>query len=109
VMEDQYYIVDLRKEFSGQKYVTFWGPANCGYKWPLPWAGKYTLGNIEVDPAYYSKPDGSRFPVLCSVVDALAVNPDPGDIDNDTGPVLRMTPSIRRLLRRNRLRHVVAG
>jgi hypothetical protein len=94
-----YYIVDIRSEWSSQKYVTFWRPKSAGYTWPLPWAGKFTAETLLGEWAYYNTPDQSRFAVACEDVESLGLTePAPGDIDGDAGPVLRNTKSNRRKL-----------
>ena len=99
-----YYIVDLRDEWRRQKYITFWRPNNSNYAWPLSWAGKYEKSVVDEHGSYYCDTNGrkslQRFPVLCAVVDAMALtDPDKGDIDGNAGPVLRNSEKVRRKLR----------
>lgn len=105
-----FYICDLRLSWRHKKFVTFWRPNDCGYAFPLPWAGKYTLQDVLEDIGYYwgrnslsKKSPFIRFPVPCSAVDAIAVTPPPGVIDGDVGPVVPMTAETRRYLRANML------
>jgi hypothetical protein len=94
-----YYIVDIRSEWSAQKYVTFWKPNSAGYTWPLSWAGKFTVETLLGEWNYYNTPDQSRFAVSCEDVESLCLaEPATGDIDGDAGPVLLNTNSNRRKL-----------
>jgi hypothetical protein len=90
--EQLFYIIDLRSEWKRKKYITLWRPGNAGYCFSLPWAGKYTLSEVDKAIIYYLRVEGEkapRFPVPCEVVDALAIHqPDPRDIDGDVGPIL---------------------
>lgn len=87
------YIVDLRSEWARKPYITVWRPDDCGYAFPLSWAGRYEWSKIEAGGSYYATRQGTtrwkRFPVPCEVVERLAIpKPKPGIIDNDAGPVL---------------------
>jgi len=89
-----YYIVDLRDEFTNNKYVTFWRKNNSNYAWSIPWAGKYSKSTIVSNIDYYILKDDEgnliRFPVLCNDVHLMELSdPDKGDIDGNIGPVLR--------------------
>lgn len=95
-------ICDLRKEWNGRPYVTFWRPNDANYAYPLVWAGDYTEQQALEGGSYYTTfEDGIlvRFPISRSVVEALAVQPKPGIIDGDTGPVVRNTRTMRNKLR----------
>jgi len=102
-LEDQFYIVDLRKEWRRQKYVTFWRPTNSGYAWPIEWAGIYDKTTVDTKRSYYYSTDGrskERFPVAYHVVRAMAASPpDSGDVDGNVGLVIRNTEANRRKLR----------
>lgn len=102
----QYFIVDIRKEWRRQKYITFWRPNNSNYAWPLSWAGRYDKETVDAHGLYYCNTNGGRslvrFPVPCEVVEAMALTePDGGDIDGNAGPVLRNSEKVRRKLRAN--------
>lgn len=102
--EQQYFVVDIRPEFSRQKYITFWRPNNANYAWPLSWAGRYDKSTVDAEGDYYYTVDGgkalARFPVPCEVVEAMGLtDPDDRDIDGNAGPVLRNTAAVRRKLR----------
>lgn len=103
---DEFFIADLRPNWRRDPYVTFWRPNNAGYAYPLPWAGRYTLEQIEAQPGYYAKAEGGRylrFPVPCVEVDGLATDkPAAHVIDGDLGPVVPNTEAIRRALRKAR-------
>lgn len=104
----KFYIIDLRKEFSGNPYITVWRPGNAGYAYPLPWAGQYTRDEIEAQPHYYHKRrHGScriidRFPVPCEIVEALGIEPAQGTVDGNTGPVLANDARTKAALREAR-------
>lgn len=102
--EQQYFIVDLRRAWRGQKYVTFWRPNNSDYAWPLSWAGRYNKSTVDAHGDYYCTTDAKgtlvRFPVPCEAIEAMQLTePDTGDIDGNAGPVLRNVGSVRRKLR----------
>lgn len=97
-----YYICDMRREWLYKPYVSFWRPKDAGYAFPLSWSGKYTLERVVSQPHYYwhrNTKTFTRFPILCSVVDGLAVSPKPGTIDGDAGPVIWMNKNTRMTLR----------
>lgn len=102
----EFFIVDIRREWRRQKYITFWRPNNAGYAYPLTWAGRYTKETVDAEGHYYCNTNGSRsllrFPVPCEVVEAMSLTPpDAGDIDGDAGPVLKNSEKVRRKLRRH--------
>jgi hypothetical protein len=102
----QYFIIDIRKDWRRQKYITFWRPNNANYAWPLSWAGRYSKATVDAQGWYYCNTNGGRslvrFPVPCEVVEAMALTePDRGDIDGNAGPVLRNSEKVRRKLRAN--------
>lgn len=104
--EPLYYICDLRPEWRGKPYVTFWRPENAGYAYPLPWAGKYTLAEVTADPGYYwERPYGKlraayiRFPIPCTEVDKFGADPTPGLVDGNVGPVVWKTTRTVKALR----------
>ncbi|WP_176083155.1 hypothetical protein [Martelella sp. HB161492] len=100
--DNHFYIVDMRPDFLGGRYLTFWRPNNSNYAYPLSWAGKYTAGQIEDGLLYYTVSNGRsliRFAVPCHIADALAEPPEPGTIDGDASPVVSNTRRNRRKLR----------
>lgn len=103
--QPEFFIVDIRRDWRGQKYITFWRPNNSNYAWPLTWAGRYSKQTVDSKGYYYCNTNGSRslvrFPVPCEVVEAMALTPDSGDIDGNAGPVLRNSEKVRRKLRRH--------
>ena len=106
--DDEFYIVDVRAEFTGDPYITLWRAENAGYAYPTQWAGKYTRKQVDAEAHYYHKPRFGhkrtldRYPVPCKIVDALGVEPSPGIVDGNAGLVLRNTPEVRTALRRAR-------
>ncbi len=94
-MTGPFLICDLRPEWSWRPYVTFWRPNNANYAYPLAWSGDYTAEQVMKGGSYYTTVEGGvliRFPVLRSLVEPMAVAPERGQIDGDTGPVVRQTP-----------------
>ena len=82
-----FYIVSLKHTRRDNQYITVWRPDDCGYAWPLSWAGKYTEGAVKAMPGYYHS-GCSAIAVPCSVLDEMAVETIPGTIDGDAGPVV---------------------
>jgi hypothetical protein len=106
---DEFYIVDLRSVWKRNPYITFWRPRDAGYAYPLPWAGRYTKANVDEGGRYYygskdHKTRIDRFPVRCDVVERYGVQPAPGHIDGDAGPVVPNTKEIRQALKAARYR-----
>lgn len=108
--EQLFFIVDIRRAWLGDPYVTLWRPRAAGYAWPLAWAGKYTLDQLQEAPGYYEKRDEddrrrwAHFPVRCEDVEPLAIAPSPGRIDGDAGPVIPNNAAMRRRLLQMRFR-----
>lgn len=100
-LKGPFLICDLRPDWNWRPYVTFWRPNNANYAYPLSWSGDYTEAEVMAGGSYYTTfEDGKliRFPVARSVVEAMATTPRPGDIDGDTGPVVRQTDETKRKL-----------
>lgn len=96
-------ICDLRTEWNWRPYVTFWRPNNINYAYPLVWSGDYTEAEVMAGGSYYmTVEDGKliRFPILRSLVEPMAVAPEPGHIDGNTGPVICNTARMRAKLRK---------
>lgn len=83
----EFYIVSVAHTNRDHRYITVWRPDNCGYAWPLSWAGKYSEAEVKALPDYYHNGTDS-FAVPCGVLDELAVPTIPGTVDNDAGPVV---------------------
>lgn len=83
----EFYIVSVKHTRRDSQYITVWRPDNCGYAWPLSWAGKYSEAEVKTLPDYYHNGSCS-FAVPCGVLDDLAVPTIPGTVDNDAGPVV---------------------
>lgn len=86
----EFYIVSVKHTRRDSLYITVWRPNDCGYAWPLSWAGKYTEDRIKEHTDYYHNGYAS-FAVPCEVLDAMAVTTIPGTVDNDAGPVVMNT------------------
>lgn len=106
-----FYIIDMRPEWSRKPYITVWRPDDAGYAYPLSWGGKYSKETVDAAPGYYCNRGAcasgqprkrlTRFPVPCDVVEALAIpKPTPRIIDGDTGPVLVNDAKTRAALRK---------
>lgn len=90
-MAEQFcYIVNLSHHKRDDRYITFWRPDNKCYAWPLSWAGRYPVADVMRSLDYHH--NGScNIAVHCEAVDALVVDPVPGTVDNDAGPVVLNT------------------
>ena len=86
------YIVNLSHNHRTDKYISVWRPNNCGYAWPLSWAGRYPRDLVMRNLHYYNT-GTANIAVPCEVLDVLKEDPDPGDIlaEGDPGPVVRHT------------------
>ena len=81
------YIVSIKHTRRDQPYITFWRPEAKGYAWPLSWAARYSEAEVLAERNYYHRGDDT-LAVPCMLVDALAVPPAHGMIDNNAGPVV---------------------
>ncbi len=84
-----YYIVNLSQQRRDDRYLRVWRPGHAGYAYPLSWAGKYAHTLVMSRLSYYNS--GTNLAVPCEVLDALAVEPTPGTVDGDAGPVVLNT------------------
>jgi len=104
VSDRTFYIVDLRPEWNGNPYVTFWRANDAGYAYPLSWAGEYAEDKIKGALDYYTVRQGRsliRFPVATDTIWRVRkIKPAKGVVDGDAGPVIRNTPANRLALRR---------
>lgn len=99
----EYYLVSVKHTRKNDPYITFWGPDDADYKWPLAWAGKYTEKQIRANPFYYNNRD-STFPVPVEIVKEMAIpKPAPKMVDGDTGPVVQNNKENMRRLLSNRM------
>lgn len=99
-----FYVVDLRRDWNRRPYLSFWRPKNANYAYPLVWAGRYTIDELEPGYHYhlaYESTTIERCPVLCSIIETRSVSPRKGIIDGDTGPVVVNSPATRAWVRRN--------
>jgi hypothetical protein len=101
-MAQEYYIADMRPEWRGKPYITFWRPKDAGYAFPLPWSGRYAAETVIAGGSYYTLREGRsliRFAVPVEAVERIATAPKPRDIDGDVGPVVANNGANRRALR----------
>lgn len=94
---DEYFVLDLKHLRKDQAYITAWRPNDCGYAWPLPWAGRYPRDAIVNNLDYYHN-GRSTISVPCRAMEALAVAPEPGTVDSNIGPVVENTADNWRIL-----------
>lgn len=92
------FIVSLSHLQRKDRYITFWRPDDKGYAYPLSWAGRYSEARVRASLDYYNT-GAANIAVPCEVVEPMAVEPRPGDIENDAGPVvLNNAANWRRLI-----------
>lgn len=82
-----FYIVSVKHTRRDSLYITVWRSNDCGYAWPLSWAGKYDEARIKELPGYYHS-GCSNIAVPCEVLDKMAVPTIAGTVDGDAGPVV---------------------
>lgn len=80
-----FYVISVKHTMRRDPFITFWRPENCGYAYPLSWAGKYPEDQISLN--YHNSGDDT-IAVPVDVVDALAEPTPRGWIDNDAGPIV---------------------
>jgi hypothetical protein len=85
--EDVFYVVSLKHTHRRDRYITFWRPDDRGYAYPLSWSGKYPREHVAAHLGYYNT-GCAAIAVRCEAVDPLAVDPEPGMVDGDAGPVV---------------------
>lgn len=85
-----YYVISVKHTRREDRYITIWAPNDCGYRWALSRAGKYSCENVLEHLGYYNS-GCSNVAVPCEVLDAVAVPPIPGHNDNDAGPCVENT------------------
>ncbi|KXV23870.1 hypothetical protein AD942_11090 [Gluconobacter japonicus] len=112
---DQYIIVDLRSAWARKPFISFWRPDFAGYAYPLSWAGDYSRATVIEKGSYLTRRRYSAttdrdtgkwecFAVLRSVAEAIGIEPPPGQIDGNAGPVVVNNKQNRDYLIANRLR-----
>lgn len=112
---DQYVIVDLRSAWARKPFVSFWRSDFSGYAYPLSWAGDYNRTTVIEKGSYLTRRRYSAatdkdtgkwecFAVLRSVAEAIGIEPLPGQIDGNAGPVVVNNKQNRDYLIANRLR-----
>lgn len=83
----RFYILSLKHTRADADYITVWRKENNGYAWPLSWAGQYTGREVYAELDYYHN-GRDTLAIPCEALDAIAVPPKPGTVDNDAGPVV---------------------
>ena len=106
-MRPKFYIVSVKWTRPEHAYITFWRPDEAGYAYPLSWSGKYSEADVLANLPYYNN-GADTIAVPCSVVDPLGIQPAPGMVDGDAGPVIMNNKVNRDLLKANAIRPVVA-
>src|SRR5690606_31268006 len=61
------------------RYITLWAPNDCGYRWRLSGAGRYSHHRVMGCLDYYNT--GSNIAVPAGIVESLARPGDPRDFD----------------------------
>lgn len=87
---DDCFVVNLSHHKQEDRYITFWRPEDCGYAWPLAWAGRYRREDVIKSQGYYNSGYGN-IAIPCHAVASMLEDPEPGMIDNNAGPVVRNT------------------
>lgn len=114
--EQRFFVVDFRKEWTRQPYITLWGPDHSGYNWSLSHAGRYSAQQLDANDGYTTNRryvasrsarvgPWERFGVPCEVMKRLASEPDTEGrwrLDNGGGPIVRNSAAVRKLLTDNR-------
>lgn len=108
-MEQLFYIVELRPEWTGNPCIALWRPDEAGCAFPLVWAGKYTREQIvEGGERYTTKAGGKyyqRFAVPCEIIERMAAPLSSRVVDSwEEGPHLLNTGRTRVALRNARYR-----
>jgi hypothetical protein len=91
------FIVNLSHTHRQDRYITLWRPDDKGYAWPLSWAGRYPR-ELVMENLHYYNTGTANIAVPCEVVEALAVDPLPGTVDGNAGPVVPSTRANWQLL-----------
>lgn len=86
----EFYIVSVLHTKRSAYYITFWRPGNKGYALPLSWAGKYGRDTVLGNLGYYNQGIGA-LAVDAVAIEKIAVDPKPGIIDGNAGPVVTNT------------------
>lgn len=84
---NEFYIVSVQHTKRRDRYITFWRPDNKGYTYPLSWAGKYSRNTVLNNLDYYHQ-GTDTLSVDAGAIEKIAVEPNPGVIDGDAGPVV---------------------
>lgn len=86
----EFYIVSLQHTKRRDYYITFWRPGNKGYALPFSWAGKYGRDTVLGNLGYYNQ-GIDALAVDAVAIEKIAVDPKPGIIDGNAGPVVPNT------------------
>jgi hypothetical protein len=74
-----FYIVSVKHTKREDKYITLWRPDDKGYCYRTEFAGKYSAERITAHLSYYHT--GYDVAVPCEVLDAIAMQSEPGYLD----------------------------
>lgn len=110
--EARFFVVDFRKEWTRQPYITLWGPDSRGYNWSLSHAGRYTAEELDRSAGYHTRRryvasrgayvgPWERFGVPCEVLERLGSEPDTEGrwrLENGGRPIVRNSAAVRKLL-----------
>lgn len=103
---EEFYIVDLRPEWTRRPCVSLWRPNDAGYAYPLAWSGRYTREQVDKGGSYYTQKGKryfQRFAVRCDLVEGLAAPLTSKIVDCwQEGPHLLNSGKMRSALRRAR-------
>lgn len=89
-MSKLFYVISLKWTKRDTPYITVWRPNDCGYAWPLSWAGRYEEDTILGNREYYHRGDDTMA-IACELLDEMAVEPAKGMVDGNVGPVVMNT------------------
>lgn len=83
-----FYIISVKHTRRDNRYITIWGPGDCGYKQRLNTAGRYDEHTVRAKLGYYNS-GSSTIAVPAAVVERLAVTVPPSEfIGADPAPGL---------------------
>ncbi len=78
----EYIVISVMHTLREHRYITLWAPNDCGYRWRLSAAGRYSHERIMSTLDYYNT--GSNIAVPVAVVESLTRPGNPRDFDGVT-------------------------